>query len=93
MSWPARLRFQLSAVSSARADVRAGKSLKLKEKKIRAVGDRCRGSGQWLYNPGMRRSVVALLFPVAACAQALYEIPEGVETRWASPENPLAVKG
>lgn len=26
-------------------------------------------------------------------AQALYEIPEGVETRWASPENPKGEKG
>ena len=26
-------------------------------------------------------------------AQALYEIPEGVETRWATPENPQAEKG
>src|SRR5918993_4000249 len=29
----------------------------------------------------------------AACAQALYELPEGVETRWASPENPRGEKG
>ncbi|HVF87607.1 MAG TPA: glycoside hydrolase family 172 protein [Pyrinomonadaceae bacterium] len=28
-----------------------------------------------------------------AFAQALYEIPEGVETRWASPENPRGEKG
>ena len=26
-------------------------------------------------------------------AQALYEIPEGVETRWASPENPTGERG
>src|SRR5918998_2520568 len=29
----------------------------------------------------------------AAGAQALYELPEGVETRWASPENPRGEKG
>ncbi|HEV3467706.1 MAG TPA: glycoside hydrolase family 172 protein [Pyrinomonadaceae bacterium] len=30
---------------------------------------------------------------VAARAQVLYELPEGVETRWASPENPSGEKG
>jgi hypothetical protein len=29
----------------------------------------------------------------AASAQSLYEMPEGVETRWASGENPSAKKG
>lgn len=29
----------------------------------------------------------------AVSAQALYEMPEGVETRWASPENPRGEKG
>jgi len=28
-----------------------------------------------------------------AFAQKLYEVPDGVETRWASPENPLGLKG
>jgi len=28
-----------------------------------------------------------------AAAQALYELPEGVETRWASPENPTGERG
>ncbi|HEX7177049.1 MAG TPA: glycoside hydrolase family 172 protein [Pyrinomonadaceae bacterium] len=41
--------------------------------------------------------VVAALLSVvgarAACAQALYELPENVETRWASPENPRGEKG
>jgi hypothetical protein len=40
--------------------------------------------------------IVALLLaatPRATTAQALYEIPEGVETRWASPENPTGKKG
>jgi hypothetical protein len=36
-----------------------------------------------------------LLFSCAAAAraQALYELPEGVEIRWASPENPTGEKG
>ena len=40
--------------------------------------------------------IAALLLFVgarAAWAQALYELPEGVETRWASPENPRGEKG
>jgi hypothetical protein len=39
--------------------------------------------------------MVVMLVAVAARtnAQALYEIPEGVETRWASPENPTGEKG
>lgn len=39
--------------------------------------------------------IVALLITITppATAQALYEIPEGVETRWASPENPTGEKG
>ncbi len=39
--------------------------------------------------------IIAILMSCAARvpAQALYEIPEGVETRWASPENPTGEKG
>ncbi|HEY0078647.1 MAG TPA: glycoside hydrolase family 172 protein [Pyrinomonadaceae bacterium] len=42
--------------------------------------------------------VLALLFAgtmraSAQTAQALYEMPEGVETRWASPENPRGERG
>ncbi|HEX8747554.1 MAG TPA: glycoside hydrolase family 172 protein [Pyrinomonadaceae bacterium] len=39
--------------------------------------------------------IVALLVAgaVRVPAQALYEIPEGVETRWASPENPTGERG
>lgn len=33
------------------------------------------------------------LCPQAHAQQALYEMPEGVETRWASPENPTGEKG
>jgi hypothetical protein len=45
-----------------------------------------------------RRYVIALcalLFALTAPApaQTLYELPEGVETRWASPENPTGAKG
>ena len=29
----------------------------------------------------------------ASCAQTLYEMPEGVESRWASGENPAGAKG
>ncbi|MCA1614306.1 MAG: DUF2961 domain-containing protein [Acidobacteria bacterium] len=29
----------------------------------------------------------------SATAQSLYELPEGVETRWASPENPAGARG
>src|SRR3712207_5089598 len=39
--------------------------------------------------------IVPELFPCATVtiAQALYEIPDGVETRWPSPENPTGEKG
>ena len=38
--------------------------------------------------------LVVMLCPAAvAFAQELYELPEGVETRWASPENPRGEKG
>jgi hypothetical protein len=37
--------------------------------------------------------LVALLAAAPAAAQELYELPEGVETRWASPENPRGEKG
>ena len=46
-----------------------------------------------------RKLLVLLLTPFllaagrAARAQALYEMPDGVETRWASPENPRGEKG
>jgi Protein of unknown function (DUF2961) len=38
---------------------------------------------------------ILLLFTCAAGARAqdIYELPEGVETRWASPENPTGEKG
>ncbi|MGH9944221.1 MAG: glycoside hydrolase family 172 protein [Pyrinomonadaceae bacterium] len=37
--------------------------------------------------------VLLLLATQAIPAQELYEIPDGVETRWASPENPKGEKG
>jgi hypothetical protein len=45
-----------------------------------------------------RRLILALCAllcptPAPAPAQSLYELPEGVETRWASPENPAGAKG
>src|SRR5690242_21619269 len=33
------------------------------------------------------------LWAVESTAQSLYQFPEGVETRWASPENPGGEKG
>jgi hypothetical protein len=39
------------------------------------------------------RNAAFLLIPLAVCGQALYEIPDGVETHWASPENPTGQKG
>lgn len=40
------------------------------------------------------RLLAALALPVARLdAQALHEMPRGVETRWASPENPTGAKG
>lgn len=39
---------------------------------------------------------VVLLLPcrdTCSLAQSLYTAPKGVETRWASPENPLSEKG
>lgn len=42
----------------------------------------------------MRHCVLTLAFTAFfASAQSLYEMPEGVETRWASPENPAGEKG
>ena len=41
-------------------------------------------------------SAVVLLLPYGdsrSLAQSLYAAPEGIETRWASPENPLGEKG
>jgi hypothetical protein len=49
-----------------------------------------------LKKKSVRAAMVALLIVSAmppGFAQALYEIPEGVETRWASPENPTGEKG
>src|SRR5215213_6529912 len=37
--------------------------------------------------------LLLFLFAAAVHAQAIYELPEGVETRWASPENPTGQKG
>ncbi len=37
--------------------------------------------------------LMLLLSASAARAQTLYEMPEGVETRWASGENPTGEKG
>ncbi|MGI9181097.1 MAG: hypothetical protein ACR2H9_11425 [Longimicrobiaceae bacterium] len=31
--------------------------------------------------------------PQMTLAQSLYELPQGVVTRWASPENPTGAKG
>ena len=44
---------------------------------------------------GRRALLLLALFVAAqaASAQSLYEMPEGVETRWASGENPTAQKG
>jgi hypothetical protein len=36
---------------------------------------------------------VPLFLPARLAAQSLYELPEGVETRWTSPENPTAERG
>jgi hypothetical protein len=44
----------------------------------------------------MRTLIIAILGLLAfsqACAQALYQLPDGVETRWASPENPGGERG
>jgi len=38
-------------------------------------------------------ALIALVPSSRASAQSLYEIPEGVITRWASPENPTGAKG
>lgn len=38
-------------------------------------------------------SLLPLLFAAAALAQPLYIVPEQVESRWSSPENPLGEKG
>jgi hypothetical protein len=38
-------------------------------------------------------ALLILLTPIASLAQALFEMPEGVETRWASGENPKGEKG
>ena len=37
--------------------------------------------------------IILIACAIAVPAQALYEIPEGVETRWASPENPTGERG
>jgi len=44
------------------------------------------------------RGPIAVIVPLiaAAClaqAQPVYVVPDGVETRWAGPENPPAAKG
>ncbi len=36
---------------------------------------------------------LTFLITYTASAQSLYQMPEGIRTRWASPENPLAEKG
>jgi len=44
----------------------------------------------------MRTWIVAIPFLVGGapiCAQELYVVPDGVETRWASPENPTGERG
>jgi hypothetical protein len=44
--------------------------------------------------PIIAASVLLSLFTSASApAQALYQLPDGVETRWASPENPTAARG
>jgi hypothetical protein len=45
---------------------------------------------RWIALPVL---LVALPAAQLAHAQSLYEMPAGVETRWASPENPNAVRG
>lgn len=44
---------------------------------------------------GLRRAFLLLALAGAspAAAQSLYEMQEGVQTRWASPENPTAARG
>lgn len=44
---------------------------------------------------GLRRALALLALAGAspAAAQSLYEMQEGVQTRWASPENPTAARG
>jgi hypothetical protein len=37
--------------------------------------------------------LVFLLLPGVCAADELYVIPDGVETRWASPENPTGERG
>ena len=38
-------------------------------------------------------TVIALLLPASSLSQSLYEVPQGVETRWISFENPTGAKG
>jgi hypothetical protein len=38
-------------------------------------------------------ALIAIVPSTRASAQSLYELPEGVITRWASPENPTGAKG
>jgi hypothetical protein len=39
------------------------------------------------------RYLPLILLSACACAQPLYIAPDGIETRWASPENPTGAKG
>ena len=47
--------------------------------------------------PGIKSTFLLILLLTACAAavraQQIYELPEGVETRWASPENPTGEKG
>ena len=47
--------------------------------------------------PGIKSTFLLILLLTACAAvvraQQIYELPEGVETRWASPENPTGQKG
>ncbi len=49
--------------------------------------------GRFSLRTPMKVLVALLLIIQGAHAQPLYHLPQGVETRWASPENPTAEKG
>ena len=41
----------------------------------------------------LQAAVLTLIGSAMVFSQRVYEVPDGVETRWASPENPLGEKG
>src|SRR5262245_51961742 len=46
-----------------------------------------------MFNRILRGCLIASVLPQIVNAQALYTIPDNIETRWASPENPKGEKG